>query len=142
MKKLLAKSKEISLWLLRFFIATMLVIYLPMLAGALFCAYWAVRTKGGPYIKTTAAFIAGWVFTFFSLSFAEVCIFMTMAPIKEIADRTHDAGGLMYYDGANLNAIMGKFHPGAIGVDRNPASRADVICDLCSGQWWDRYPYR
>ena len=84
MKKLLAKSKEISLWLLRFFIATMLVIYLPMLAGALFCAYWAVRTKGGPYIKTTAAFIAGWVFTFFSLSFAEVCIFMTMAPIKEI----------------------------------------------------------
>ncbi len=37
--------------------------------------------------------------------------------IKEIADLTHKAGGLMYYDGANLNAIMGKTRPGDLGFD-------------------------
>jgi len=37
--------------------------------------------------------------------------------IQEIADMTHDAGGLMYYDGANLNAILGKCRPGDIGFD-------------------------
>jgi glycine dehydrogenase subunit 2 len=29
----------------------------------------------------------------------------------------HDAGGLLYYDGANLNAIMGKAKPGDMGFD-------------------------
>jgi glycine cleavage system P protein (glycine dehydrogenase) subunit 2 len=37
--------------------------------------------------------------------------------IKDIADLTHEAGGLMYYDGANLNAILGKCRPGDIGFD-------------------------
>ncbi len=37
--------------------------------------------------------------------------------IKKIADRTHQAGGLMYYDGANLNAILGKCRPGDVGFD-------------------------
>lgn len=37
--------------------------------------------------------------------------------IKKIADLTHEAGGLMYYDGANLNAIMGKARPGDLGFD-------------------------
>jgi len=37
--------------------------------------------------------------------------------IKEIADLTHKAGGLMYYDGANLNAILGKARPGDLGFD-------------------------
>ncbi|MCL2218309.1 MAG: aminomethyl-transferring glycine dehydrogenase subunit GcvPB [Chitinispirillia bacterium] len=32
--------------------------------------------------------------------------------IKEIAGIAHSHGALMYYDGANLNAIMGKFRPG------------------------------
>ncbi|MCL2182182.1 MAG: aminomethyl-transferring glycine dehydrogenase subunit GcvPB [Chitinispirillia bacterium] len=32
--------------------------------------------------------------------------------IKEIAQIAHAHGALMYYDGANLNAIMGKFRPG------------------------------
>ena len=32
--------------------------------------------------------------------------------IKEIAEIAHSHGALMYYDGANLNAIMGKFRPG------------------------------
>jgi len=37
--------------------------------------------------------------------------------ISEIAEIVHGAGGLMYYDGANLNAIMGKCRPGDMGFD-------------------------
>ncbi len=37
--------------------------------------------------------------------------------IKEIADRVHEAGGLLYYDGANLNAILGRVRPGDMGFD-------------------------
>ncbi len=37
--------------------------------------------------------------------------------IKEIADIVHQAGGLLYYDGANLNAILGKVKPGDMGFD-------------------------
>ncbi len=37
--------------------------------------------------------------------------------IKEIADAVHEAGGLLYYDGANLNAILGKVRPGDMGFD-------------------------
>jgi len=37
--------------------------------------------------------------------------------ITEIADIVHDAGGLLYYDGANLNAILGKVRPGDMGFD-------------------------
>ncbi|MFO8023802.1 aminomethyl-transferring glycine dehydrogenase subunit GcvPB [Thiohalophilus sp.] len=37
--------------------------------------------------------------------------------IKEIADIVHEAGGLLYYDGANLNAILGKVKPGDMGFD-------------------------
>jgi glycine dehydrogenase subunit 2 len=37
--------------------------------------------------------------------------------IKEIAARVHEAGGLLYYDGANLNAILGKVRPGDMGFD-------------------------
>jgi glycine dehydrogenase subunit 2 len=34
-----------------------------------------------------------------------------------IAEVVHGAGGLVYMDGANLNALMGKFRPGDAGVD-------------------------
>lgn len=37
--------------------------------------------------------------------------------IKEIADLVHEAGGLLYYDGANMNAIMGISRPGDMGFD-------------------------
>jgi glycine dehydrogenase subunit 2 len=37
--------------------------------------------------------------------------------IEEIADSVHKAGGLLYYDGANLNAILGKVRPGDMGFD-------------------------
>ncbi len=37
--------------------------------------------------------------------------------ITEIAQKVHAAGGLLYYDGANLNAILGKVRPGDMGFD-------------------------
>ena len=37
--------------------------------------------------------------------------------IKEICDAVHGVDGLMYYDGANFNAIMGRYKPGEIGFD-------------------------
>lgn len=42
-------------------------------------------------------------------------IFETHA--EEIAERIHGAGGLIYMDGANLNALMGLVKPGDLGVD-------------------------
>jgi glycine dehydrogenase subunit 2 len=37
--------------------------------------------------------------------------------ILEITKIVHDAGGLCYYDGANLNAVMGVARPGDMGFD-------------------------
>jgi glycine dehydrogenase subunit 2 len=37
--------------------------------------------------------------------------------ILEIAEVVHGAGGTLYYDGANLNAILGITHPGRMGFD-------------------------
>jgi glycine dehydrogenase subunit 2 len=37
--------------------------------------------------------------------------------IAEMAALVHEAGGLLYYDGANLNAIMGQARPGDMGFD-------------------------
>jgi glycine dehydrogenase subunit 2 len=37
--------------------------------------------------------------------------------IAEIAAAVHEVGGLLYYDGANLNAIMGVVRPGDMGFD-------------------------
>jgi glycine dehydrogenase subunit 2 len=37
--------------------------------------------------------------------------------IKIISDMIHKVGGLLYYDGANLNAILGKVKPGDMGFD-------------------------
>ncbi|HET7833748.1 MAG TPA: aminomethyl-transferring glycine dehydrogenase subunit GcvPB [Gallionella sp.] len=37
--------------------------------------------------------------------------------ILEIRNIVHSAGGLLYYDGANLNAILGKVKPGDMGFD-------------------------
>lgn len=39
------------------------------------------------------------------------------AEILEIADLVHKAGGLLYYDGANLNPLLGKVRPGDMGFD-------------------------
>jgi glycine dehydrogenase subunit 2 len=37
--------------------------------------------------------------------------------IADVERIVHDAGGLLYYDGANLNAILGKVRPGDMGFD-------------------------
>jgi glycine dehydrogenase subunit 2 len=37
--------------------------------------------------------------------------------IEEVRRIVHEAGGLLYYDGANLNAILGKVRPGDMGFD-------------------------
>ena len=37
--------------------------------------------------------------------------------VREIADMVHDAGALMYYDGANLNPMLGVARPGDMGFD-------------------------
>ncbi|WP_276210276.1 aminomethyl-transferring glycine dehydrogenase subunit GcvPB [Heyndrickxia coagulans] len=39
------------------------------------------------------------------------------AHILEIAEIIHDAGGKLYYDGANLNAVLAKARPGDMGFD-------------------------
>ncbi|KTD62246.1 aminomethyl-transferring glycine dehydrogenase subunit GcvPB [Legionella spiritensis] len=40
-----------------------------------------------------------------------------MRQIQDVAAMVHQAGGLLYYDGANLNAILGKVRPGDMGFD-------------------------
>lgn len=37
--------------------------------------------------------------------------------ILDISKRVHAAGGLLYYDGANLNALLGRVRPGDMGFD-------------------------
>jgi glycine dehydrogenase subunit 2 len=37
--------------------------------------------------------------------------------VVEISNKVHDAGGLMYYDGANMNALLGKVRPAELGFD-------------------------
>src|SRR3712207_2639469 len=37
--------------------------------------------------------------------------------IREIAEIVHGVGATLYYDGANLNAVMGKTRPGDMGFD-------------------------
>jgi glycine dehydrogenase subunit 2 len=37
--------------------------------------------------------------------------------VVEVAERVHEAGGLVYMDGANLNALLGVAKPGHMGVD-------------------------
>src|SRR5690606_28420261 len=37
--------------------------------------------------------------------------------IQKVAQIIHKAGGLLYYDGANLNAILGRVRPGDMGFD-------------------------
>ena len=39
------------------------------------------------------------------------------AHIRQVADIVHAKGGLVYADGANMNAILGQVHMGAMGVD-------------------------
>lgn len=42
---------------------------------------------------------------------------MFLPDVRKIADAVHAVDGIMYYDGANLNAILGRVKPGQIGFD-------------------------
>ena len=37
--------------------------------------------------------------------------------VAEVCQAVHEAGGLMYYDGANMNALLGRARPGDMGFD-------------------------
>ena len=37
--------------------------------------------------------------------------------VAEVCEAVHSAGGLMYYDGANMNALLGRTRPGDMGFD-------------------------
>ena len=39
------------------------------------------------------------------------------AEVAEVCQAVHEAGGLMYYDGANMNALLGRARPGDMGFD-------------------------
>ena len=47
--------------------------------------------------------------------------------IVEIAEAVHDVGGLLYYDGANLNAILGIVRPGRHGLRHRAPERAQDL---------------
>ena len=47
--------------------------------------------------------------------------------ITEIAELVHEAGGLLYYDGANANAIMGISRPGDMGFDIVPLQHSQDL---------------
>ena len=47
--------------------------------------------------------------------------------ILEITRLVHEAGGLCYYDGANLNAVMGVVRPGDMGFDVHPYEPAQDL---------------
>jgi len=62
------------------------------------------------------------------------------AGVSAIGNRVHESGRYLGYSGKVPDRILDvgcgiHKQPGAIGIDRNPASRADVLCDL------DRFPY-
>ena len=80
--------------------------------------------------------------------------------IAEIAAAVHDVGGLMYYDGANANAIMGNVRPGDMGFDlmhlnthktftiphggggagHGPVGVAAHLSTTCRRRWFARFP--
>ena len=47
--------------------------------------------------------------------------------IAEIAEIVHEVGGTLYYDGANLNAIMGRSRPGRHGLRHRPRQPPQVL---------------
>jgi len=88
-------------------------------ASAAFCGYKVVEVKsdarGGVDLDSLRAVMSD-----------EVAALMLTNPntlglfdenIVEIAKIVHEAGGLLYYDGANMNAIMGIARPGDMGFD-------------------------
>ena len=88
-------------------------------ATATMCGYKATETKVGPdgdvdleHLKQ----VVGPRTAGIMLTNPSTCAVFERQ-IVEIARIIHNAGGLLYYDGANLNAILGKVCPGDMGFD-------------------------
>ncbi len=88
-------------------------------ASAALCGYESVAVPIGPDGLVSAASIR-------ELLDDEVAALMITNPstlglfeteILEIADAVHEAGALLYMDGANMNALMGVAKPGHMGAD-------------------------
>ena len=62
--------------------------------------------------------------------------------IAEIAQIFHDVGALLYYDGANLNAVMGVSRPGDMGFDIVHFNTAQVVLDAARRRRAGRRPGR
>jgi glycine dehydrogenase subunit 2 len=88
-------------------------------ASAATCHYSVVEIKSGPEGTLEPAAVE-------AAMDEEVAAIMITSPntlgiyekhFKEICDIVHAKGGLVYLDGANLNALMGYVKPGKIGAD-------------------------
>ena len=55
--------------------------------------------------------------------------------IAEVADIFHAQGALLYYDGANLNAVVGKLAPRRHGVRHRPLQPAQDVLPAARGRW-------
>lgn len=55
--------------------------------------------------------------------------------IRELVDAVHDAGGLVFMDGANMNAQVGLTNPGYIGAD---VCHLNLAQDLRHASRWRR----
>jgi len=88
-------------------------------ASASLCGYESVNIKSGPEgildPKTVAAVMDEETAAIMVTNPNTLGLFE--ANIKEIAKIVHAKGGLVYGDGANMNAIMGIVKPGEIGID-------------------------
>ncbi len=88
-------------------------------ASAALCGYLPVPVPSGPdgilLSETVAALMDGETAGIMITNPNTLGLFEEN--IREITRIVHDRGGLVYGDGANMNAIMGVVKPGAIGVD-------------------------
>lgn len=88
-------------------------------ASATLCGYESINIKSGPKgilePETVAAVMDEDTAGIMVTNPNTLGLFETH--IKEIADIVHAKGGLVYGDGANMNAIMGVVKPGEIGID-------------------------
>ena len=88
-------------------------------ASAAMCGYKVVtipsRADGGVDLDALKAALGPQTAAFMITNPSTLGIFESQ--ILEIAKLVHEAGALLYYDGANFNAIMGVTSPGAMGFD-------------------------
>ena len=64
--------------------AYLTILYVPQLSVGLVCVAAVRHVKGGPYLRTFAAFLVGWVVSFLLLNFAELALLLVAYPIWEI----------------------------------------------------------